>query len=240
MQNYQNIPEQSNGNGLQLFYFNNSPIRVIKQPNGEPLFSANDVCDILGYTNPHDAISTKCKKDGVAKCEVIDSLGRKQNANFISEGNLYRLILKCTKPEAEPFERFVCDEVLPQIRKTGSYISKPLGPLEILEMQVALMKQQELELQAVKEEVKQVKALITTSDTNFYSIVGYSVLYGVKVDNPLAIKLGTQAGKKSRQLGSLIGKTSDPRFGTVHTYHQDILKNVFDEYFNNLAEGGVQ
>jgi prophage antirepressor-like protein len=239
MQISQNLPDNANGNGLQLFYFNNSPIRVIKQPNGEPLFSANDVCEILTYTNPRKAVQDHCKKEGVTKC-YIPTEGGNQETTFISEGNLYRLILKCTKPEAEPFERFVCDEVLPQIRKTGSYISKPLGPLEILEMQVALMKQQELELQAVKEEVKQVKALITTSDTNFYSIVGYSVLYGVKVDNPLAIKLGTQAGKKSRQLGSLIGKTSDPRFGTVHTYHQEILKNVFDEYFNNLAEGGVQ
>ena len=61
------------------------------------------------------------KKDGVAKCDVIDRLGRTQEMKYINEGNLYRLIVSSKLPAAEKFERCVFEEVLPSIRKTGGY-----------------------------------------------------------------------------------------------------------------------
>lgn len=61
------------------------------------------------------------KKDGVAKCDVIDRLGRTQEMKYIDEGNLYRLIVSSKLPAAEKFERWVFEEVLPSIRKTGCY-----------------------------------------------------------------------------------------------------------------------
>ncbi len=54
---------------------------------------------------------------------VIDSMGREQQAKFINEGNLYRLIVNSKLPSAEKFENWVFDEVLPSIRKTGGYVS---------------------------------------------------------------------------------------------------------------------
>ena len=57
--------------------------------NGEVYFPATDVAKTLGYSNTHDAITKHCKKDGVAFREVTDSLGRKQQKKFITEGNLY-------------------------------------------------------------------------------------------------------------------------------------------------------
>ncbi|MBX9899406.1 MAG: hypothetical protein K2Y28_01365 [Burkholderiaceae bacterium] len=104
-----------------VFNFNSLDIHVVADERGEPLFMANDVCAILGYTNAHAAISKHCKFNGVTKREVIDSMGRSQEANFINEGNLYRLIIKSRKPEAEAFEVKVMEEILPAIRKTGEY-----------------------------------------------------------------------------------------------------------------------
>jgi len=102
------------------FSFKNSPVRVITDPNNEYWFSGNDVCEILGYANPRDAISKHCKVAGVAKRYISYPSGKKE-ATFINEPNLYRLIIKSRKPEAEPFEAWVMEEVLPTIRKTGRY-----------------------------------------------------------------------------------------------------------------------
>lgn len=86
-------------------------------------FEATGVAKMLGYANPRDAIQRHCLKDGVVKHDVIDNLGRNQGKNFISEGNLYRLITHSKLPDAEKFEKWVFDEVLPSIRKHGGYIA---------------------------------------------------------------------------------------------------------------------
>ena len=102
------------------FNFNSNAIRVIVDENGEPLFLANDVCAILDYANPRQAIIKNCRTGGVSKRYTPTESGN-QEMTYINEGNLYRLIIKSHKPEAEPFESWVCDEVLPSIRKTGKY-----------------------------------------------------------------------------------------------------------------------
>jgi len=97
-------------------------IQIIEE-KGKFEFEATGLAKILGYANPYDAIQRHCKKDGVVKHEVIDNLGRRQEKNFIDEGNLYRLITHSKLPSAEKFESWVFDEVLPSIRKHGGYIA---------------------------------------------------------------------------------------------------------------------
>jgi len=109
-------------NDIQKFNFNGTSLRVIME-NNQPLFHANDFCERLGYATPRDAIARHCKADGVVKRDVIDSLGRTQEANFINESNLYRLIMRSNMPDAEEFQDWVTKEVLPCIRQTGAYIT---------------------------------------------------------------------------------------------------------------------
>lgn len=98
-------------------------VRTLEE-NGNILFCGSDVAKALGYgRNPQDAIRRHCKKDGCVNHAVIDSVGRTQQAKFINEGNLYRLIAHSKLPSAEKFESWVFDEVLPTIRKTGGYVS---------------------------------------------------------------------------------------------------------------------
>lgn len=97
-------------------------VRVLYE-DGKPLFCGTDACKALGYSNQRDALIRHCH--GVVKRDIIDSRGRKQQANFLPEGDLYRLITHSKLHSAEKFERWVFDEVLPAIRKDGMYGADP-------------------------------------------------------------------------------------------------------------------
>lgn len=88
--------------------------------DGEPWLCLADVCRALEIGNVSQ-LKTRLKQDGVITNEVIDSLGRKQVATFINESNFYKTIFQSRKPSAEEFTDWVTSEVLPSIRKTGSY-----------------------------------------------------------------------------------------------------------------------
>lgn len=111
-------------NQMQSFNFNGNAVRTISD-NGEVWFLVNDICSILGYANPRDAIAKHCHEKGVAKRDTLTDKGVQQAA-YINEGNLYRLVIKSRKPAAEAFERHVMEVILPTIRKTGSYSTKQI------------------------------------------------------------------------------------------------------------------
>jgi prophage antirepressor-like protein len=136
-------------NALIPFNFENHTVRVIQDDNGEPLFVAKDVCDILGYSNDRDAVARHCQSKGVVKRDTLTE-GGLQQLTYIGEGNLYRLIIKSNKPEAKPFEAFVCDEVLPSIRKTGSYSLAPTLPGNYLQALEALVMSEKAKDQAIR------------------------------------------------------------------------------------------
>lgn len=87
--------------------------------NNEPWFVAKDVCDILGIANPTDALNKGLEDFERARF----NLGRQGEANIISESGFYALVLRSRKPIAKPFRLWVTQEILPQIRQTGGYIS---------------------------------------------------------------------------------------------------------------------
>ncbi len=88
--------------------------------NGQPLFVASDVANALGYNNPRDAVARHCK--GVVKRDTPTTSGI-QSISYITEGDVYRLIMRSKLPTAEKFEDWVVNEVLPSIRKNGGYIA---------------------------------------------------------------------------------------------------------------------
>ena len=105
---------------LTVFNFNQNQVRTIIDSDGTPLFCGKDVCDILGYANASKAMGDHCR--GVTKrYPIVDSLGRTQDARFLTEPDLYRLIVSSQMPTAQEFEKWVFEEVLPTIRKTGQY-----------------------------------------------------------------------------------------------------------------------
>lgn len=109
-------------NNIQIF--NNEElgtIRIMGTPDA-PLFCLGDVCKMLGLRQGH---VRERLDDGVVSTEpILDSLGRKQVANFVTEDGLYDVILDSRKPEAKRFRKWVTSEVLPTIRKHGAYMTK--------------------------------------------------------------------------------------------------------------------
>ena len=117
-------------NELQIFNSGEfGEIRTI-EIDGKPYFVGTDVAKALGYSNPRKAILDHCK--GVTKRDTPTSSGI-QSMSYINEGDLYRLIMKSKLPSAEKFESWVMDEVLPTIRKIGSY-QKPLTTVEQIQV----------------------------------------------------------------------------------------------------------
>ena len=105
-------------NDLRVFENKNfGSVRVVEE-EGQPLFCGADVARALGYAKPQNAIAAHCK--GALK-RGTPTTGGFQELLFIPEGDVYRLITHSQLPAAEDFERWVFDDVLPTIRKTGSY-----------------------------------------------------------------------------------------------------------------------
>ena len=109
-------------NNLQIF--KNEKFGEIRtaEINNIPYVCLADVCKILDLEQV-SRVKSRLNQDGVTISKVIDSLGREQNATFINESNLYKVIFQSRKPEAEQFTEWVTSEVLPSIRKNGGYIA---------------------------------------------------------------------------------------------------------------------
>lgn len=105
-------------NDLKMFSNSEFGELGVMTVEGREYFPATRCAKILGYKEPEKAIREKCK--GVSKIDT-PTAGGTQQVNYIPEGDLYRLIVSSKLPAAEKFERWVFDEVLPSIRKTGGY-----------------------------------------------------------------------------------------------------------------------
>ena len=95
-------------------------IRILEQNDGKVLFCGKDVANSLNYASTANAIAAHCK--GVTEI-MTPTNGGTQAMKFITEGDLYRLITHSRRPDAEKFERWVFDDVLPSIRKHGAYMT---------------------------------------------------------------------------------------------------------------------
>lgn len=119
-------------NDLQVFNFEQLPVRTL-EVDGEPYFVGKDVADILGYKRTADAIREHVDDEdkGVGK---IQTRGGKQPVTLINESGLYALIFSSKLESAKRFKRWVTSEVLPTLRKTGTYQVKPLTTQEQIQL----------------------------------------------------------------------------------------------------------
>lgn len=107
---------------VQPFYFNEQQVRAVLDEVGETWFIGKDVAESLGYRDTDQAIRKHCKSPKIFKPVDLPGLvSGPRGMTFIPERDVYRLAMKSHLPEAEAFEEWVVGEVLPTIRKTGSY-----------------------------------------------------------------------------------------------------------------------
>jgi prophage antirepressor-like protein len=147
--------------GNELVNFNSEEFGEVRSMiiDGEPWFVAKDICEALTISDVSDAVG-RLDDDEKDKGKT-HTLGGNQEVLVINESGLYSLVLTSRKPEAKKFKRWITSEVLPQIRKTGSYIEAPRirTHREVLESELALLDRNE-KLEQERDEAIRTKAQI--------------------------------------------------------------------------------
>lgn len=137
-------------NKLQLFNFENQQVRTLTV-NEEPYFVGKDVATILGYKNGSRDINTHVDEEDKLRYQ-ISTAGQMRDQILINESGLYSLILSSKLPTAKKFKHWVTSEVLPAIRKTGSY-QLPQTPEELLSLTVQATNHLTKRMNTVEEDI---------------------------------------------------------------------------------------
>ncbi len=231
-------------------------ITVIEK-NGEPWFIGKEISSILGYSET-EKMTRRLDDDEYVNLPIWGIKEKRYRSQTVmSESGLYNAIFGSKKPEAKAFKKWVTSEVLPKIRKTGSYSGEKLSRAEQLLASVQLTvdmerRQKELEektqaiqeeiqekTQEIKEEAQEIKSNQETLNakiegvvggTHYFTILGYvnTLDYTENVDLKQAAALGKEATKLSKSMGYSIGSAPDVRFGKVNAYHEDVLDKLFE------------
>lgn len=191
---------------LAQFEFEGNELRFV---DGKPV--ANDVAAILGYKDPSDAVYrlVKVKNSSVGKIQTVD--GKMRDVKVLEEAGIYQLIFSCKLPIAEKFQDWVFEEVLPSIRKTGSYSvnQQPQLPSRQVAIETA-------------EAVNQIKNLLSDTDPRLAQfLIDYAIsdimpnqqtLTGDRLRGvtEIAVDLGYLVDIKNRgQLGKFVKQTCE-------------------------------
>lgn len=195
---------------LQIFesnYF--GQLRTIDDDNGKVMFVASDVAKMLGYNRPNDAVNAHCRY--TVKCRIPHPQGKGTlEVNVIPEGDLYRLITHSKLPAAEKFESWVFDEVLPTIRKTGSYKT----PKQSSDRDKAMLKNAQARSAKLWLEIAKNTGIQTYKDVcNAYAakeLAGEDVLPLPKVQEKSysATDIGKMLGVSKAKIGALANKNN--------------------------------
>ena len=156
-------------------------VRIVIDETGEPLFCLSDVCRVIGIKS-----TSRCASrldDDVRQTHPIqDGLGRTQQATFVTEGGLYDVIIRSDSELAKPFRKWVTNEVLPSIRKYGTYMTNEIiertltDPDYLIRLATQLKEERQKRLEAEEENKK-------LSEENKYKA---DVIEGLVYDIPVA------------------------------------------------------
>ena len=208
---------------------------------GEPWFVGADVCRALKIRNNRDALSRLDEDEKGA--EFFDTPGGRQKMSIVNESGIYALAFGSRKPEAKAFKHWITHDVIPAIRKTGSY-APTLSPAELLVAQANLLLEQDKRMKALEsnfvdmkddivdmnDRVEQLESAVVNHPEDYVSVAGYARMKNIPLSLSVAQHLGRKAKKLSKARGVEIHQTGDERFGTVGIYRIDILDDVFAAY----------
>ena len=212
-------------------------VRVLLE-DGEPLFCLADICNILELRVTD--VKNRLEEE-VVSTYPLPTNGGIQQFTFVNEEGFYSVVLGSRKESVKPFKKWVTSEVLPSIRKTGSYSIKPLTHAELMLQQAQVIVElekrqivQEGKIQQLTEENEEIRKDFdylkskTNNTPDFYSVVGYCSLKGISINLEDAKQLGKEASKICKVNGIKTGSLPDPRFGRIKTYPYRVLESVIE------------
>lgn len=226
-------------NELQVFSYNGSQVRTIEK-NGQAWWVLKDVCDVLQLDSPHK-VATRLDEDERNLIPLTDSLGRKQKTQVINESGLYNVILRSDKPEAKPFRKWVTSEVLPSIRKTGTYniTNKQSKTLEIKETNARVrLSNQFLKLAKVDTLSEEYKNILVAKAAE--ALTGFQLIPLPQSEQKMytATEIGEMFGVSSQKIGRVSNEhgMKTEEYGTYYrTKSQHSCKEVDSFMYNDKA-----
>lgn len=214
------------------FEFEGHPVRMI-EIDGEPWFVAADVCAVLAINDVRQAVQRVDQHD---RCHapVVDSAGRVQPRTWVvNESGVYDLVIRSDKPQARKFRRWMTSEVLPEIRRTGSYsgagalVKAPTSELDILRRAIDQIEQAQQAAaraeQAAVEATKDARVANARIDAmegrhNWFSALGYAIDSGMPTDSVSLARFGKLAASIARADGIEPNKVQHSHFGKVNEF----------------------
>jgi len=185
--------------------FNNNTLRILGTYQ-KPLFVAKDICNIIGLSNVTEAL--KIIPEKWRSSEFLKTSSGKQNMLLINESGLYKLIMRSNKPIAQKFQEWICEEVLPSIRKTGEFKFKKM-------------------LQEKDEEIKSLHKLVKRKERKKFK-KNNSVYIISNPDIKNYLKLG-----KSRDLNKRLDSLAS---GAPNQYNVEYYRSVDNAYEETAIE----
>lgn len=235
------IPATTANQSPVVLDFQGKPVRFVGTPE-KPEWIAADVCDVLGLTNSRKAIADFDEDEkGVT---ISYTLGGKQEMATVYESGLYRLIFASRKAEAQAFKKWVCNEVLPSIRKFGTYPPPANAEEECDPIIMAYKQGYQIRLKQIEHEKRIAKvehradeahqladAAMRTAEGNegWVSVLGYCNRTGRRFSRKELASIGKQLSARMRVRRLSPSKTLHPHLGTVNTYPEDLLKEYFED-----------
>ena len=216
----------------QVFAYEGKTIRTAGTAEA-PLFCAKDVCDILEIGNSSQA-ATRLDEDELTSVKLTSG-GQARELQFVTESGLYSLILGSRKPEARAFKRWVTQEVLPAIRKTGAYAPN-LTPLEQLQLVVQAAVEQERRQRALEQHASTVDRRLDEIEAHqqrgsgFVTVRGYCNLHRIRCSNAMSARIGRRAVSLARSAGATLGNTPDEDWGSVKVYPAEFVEQAVLEF----------
>ena len=205
-------------NEITIFKYKSDKVRTIIK-DGAPWFVLKDVCDILEIQNSRN-VQERLDEDEKNTVCIMDGNRGNPNITIISESGLYSVILLSRKPEAKRFKKWITSEVLPEIRKTGSYLRTPRTYIQALE---ALL-ESEKEKERLKQEKNELQIELDESKEYF------TVKRVAKINRISWKSLNWRKLKNvSQAMEREIRKVFDANFETVNAYHIDVWMHEYPE-----------
>lgn len=200
-------------------------VRVV-DVNGEPWFVARDGAQALGYVDTTQAIRMHCEKS--KDFRVVEMTATATPMKIIPEEDVYALIFGSHLESAKKFRRWLCDEVLPSIRKTGGYSMAPKTYAEALRALAAEVEMREATSMATASAaVRQRDALADKLGEGKHWKSVKAIPWLLEVFGP-SRGMYSVVGKKLAQLGERMGKPSreieDATYGTIKAHHVDVIE----------------
>ena len=211
-------------NKIQVWNYESSEIRTV-QVNGEPWFVLADVCKVLELSNP-SKVANRLESDEKANFE----LGLRGGVtNCINESGLYTVILRSDKPQAKPFRKWVTSEVLPSIRKTGSYTYQRANPNEEKALQI-----QEMDTRIrMSEQFLKLAEIETTLSKNYRDILISKSVEALAGEQLLPLPKVTQKTYSAKEVGEMLGVTAQ-RIGRIANLN-NMKTDEFGEFYKDKS-----